>query len=76
MGMVKLDNPEPEFTQVEVKVLQELIRDRQWWDEALKRAKRIGIIAGAVFAGLAMLAAWWPWITRVVQFFIKDVPIE
>lgn len=76
MGMVKLDNTEPEFTQVEVKVLQELIRDRQWWDEALKRAKRIGIIAGAVFAGLAMLAAWWPWITRVVQFFIKDVPIE
>lgn len=74
--MVKLDNTEPEFTQVEVKVLQELIRDRQWWDEALKRAKRIGIIAGAVFAGLAMLAAWWPWITRVVQFFIKDVPIE
>jgi len=62
------------LTEDELKVLKEVAKDRLWWDGALSRMKKIGIIAGTIFAGLAFLAMWWPWITNIVQFLIKDVP--
>lgn len=62
------------LTDDELKVLKKVAKDRLWWDGTLSRMKKIGIIAGAVFAGLAFLAMWWPWITHIVQFLIKDVP--
>lgn len=60
----------------EVEALKQMIKDRLWWSEATKRAKRIGLIAGGFFAVLAFVAMWWPWITRIVQLIIKDVPIQ
>ena len=59
----------------DLKALKEIIKARQWWNEATKRIKKISIIAGTILTGLAALAIWWPWITRIVQFFIKDIPI-
>jgi hypothetical protein len=63
-----------ELSEDEIKVLQSIIRDRLWWEEATRRAKRVSIIAGGILGALALLGTWWPWITHVVQFFIKDVP--
>ena len=65
---------EDKLTEEELKILKEIISDRQWWDEALNRFKKIGVIAAAFFATLAFLAMWWPWITGIVQALIKDVP--
>lgn len=65
---------EDKLSEEELKILKEIISDRQWWDEALSRFKKIGVIAAAFFATLAFLAMWWPWITGIVQALIKDVP--
>lgn len=54
--------------------LEEMIADRLWWDEALKRGRKFGIIIAACAATLAFLAVWWPWITSVAQAILKDVP--
>jgi hypothetical protein len=70
----KDDNAPEEFTTDELKILKELIHDRQWWDEALSRMKKIGIIAASFFTVLAFLAVWWPWITTIMQAVLKDVP--
>jgi hypothetical protein len=54
--------------------LQEIIADRLWWDEALRRGRKFGIIIAAGAATLAFLAVWWPWITAMAQAILKDVP--
>jgi len=62
------------FNEEEIMALKEVIADRIWWSGALKRIKKISVIAGSAFALLAFLALWWPWITRIMQFLIKDAP--
>lgn len=54
--------------------LKEMLADRLWWDEALKKVRKFGILIAAVAATLAFLAVWWPWITSVAQAILKDVP--
>lgn len=54
--------------------LKEMLADRLWWDEALKRGRKFGVIIAAVAATLAFLAVWWPWITSMAQALLKDVP--
>lgn len=64
------------LTPEELLALKEMIKDKLWWNEASKRIKRVSVIAGAVLGGLAFLALWWPWITRIVQLIIKDIPTQ
>lgn len=54
--------------------MQEILADRIWWQGTLKRARRVGWIAGGAAFVLMGLSMWWPWITRMVQFIIQDVP--
>lgn len=54
--------------------LKEMLADRLWWDEALKKFRKFGIIIAGGAACLAFLAVWWPWITSVAQAILKDVP--
>lgn len=63
-----------ELDEDEENALKEMIKDRLWWNMAIQKAKKIGLIAGGFFALLAFLAMWWPWITSMVQFIIKDIP--
>lgn len=62
------------LTSRQAAALAEIISDRLWWQEAVKRARVIGLWAAGVTAGLALMASWWPWITRVAQFILQDVP--
>ena len=62
------------LTEEELKILKDVVKDRVWWNEAIVRFKKVGVIAAAIFGGLAFLAMWWPWITHIVQAMIKDVP--
>ncbi len=63
-----------ELNPAEKEVLREMIDDRLWWDQAVRRAQRFGIIIAAGAATLAFLAVWWPWITSIAQALLKDVP--
>lgn len=62
------------LTPEEKAALKEIIDDRLWWDQALRRARKFGIMIAAAAATLAFLAVWWPWITSVAQALLKDVP--
>lgn len=75
---VVLENGEIAYklSEQQAKALGKIIEDRLWWDEALRRGKRIGVIVGIILASLALLSTWWPWITRMVQFLIQDVPTK
>ena len=58
----------------EKQALKEMLADRLWWDEALKKGRRFGIIVAGIATMLAFLAVWWPWITSMAQALLKDVP--
>lgn len=62
------------LTPAEKTALKEMLADRLWWDETLKKARKFGILIAAGAATLAFLAVWWPWITAVAQAILKDVP--
>lgn len=62
------------LSEKQAKVLEQMIADRIWWEETQRRFKRVGLIAAFFFAFLASASAWWPWITRMAQFFLQDVP--
>lgn len=62
------------LSEKQAEALEKVIEDRIWWDEASRRIKNVAIVGGVLFGLLAALAAWWPWITRIVQLIIKDVP--
>lgn len=64
----------PVFTPEQVDVLEAIITDRLWWEEFLRRSKLAGTVIGLGLAVLMGLAAWWPWITRIIQSIIVDVP--
>lgn len=68
------ENENINLTEEEILALKQVIADHIWWYGALKRVKKISVIAGSAFALLAFIALWWPWITRIMQFLIKDVP--
>lgn len=77
----QIPTPKPEdpetilrLTPAKKKALEEIIADRLWWDEAIKRATRMGAIIVAGAAALAFLSAWLPWITSLAQALLKDVP--
>jgi hypothetical protein len=74
---VNTPNEEPTqltLTPAQKVALEEMIADRLWWDEALRRGRKFGIIIAAGAATLAFLAVWWPWITAMAQAILKDVP--
>lgn len=62
------------LTDAEKAALKEMLADRLWWDEALKRFRKFGVIVLGVASVLAFLAVWWPWITSIAQMILKDVP--
>lgn len=71
------DNPDDmlvTLSQAERIALKEMLADRLWGDEALKKGRRFGILIAAGAATLAFLAVWWPWITSIAQAILKDVP--
>lgn len=71
------DNPDDmlvTLSQAERIALKEMLADRLWWNETLKKGRRFGILIAAGAATLAFLAVWWPWITSIAQAILKDVP--
>lgn len=74
-----MTDPKPEdenlnLIPAEQQALREMLKDRLWWDEAIKRGSRLGVIIVGIASALAFLAVWWPWITNVAQAVLKDVP--
>ncbi len=55
-------------------MLSELTAERIWWKGAKTRLKGLGVLVGLLLGGLMTLSIWWPWITRVMQAILKDVP--
>lgn len=75
--MAPPDNPNENtlhLTPAQKTALEEMIADRLWWDEALRRGRKFGIIIAAGAGALAFLAVWWPWITSIAQALLKEVP--
>lgn len=62
------------FSPEHVAIIEQMIDDRIWWEGTWQRMKRIGVVAGAVTGALVLLANWWPWVTRVMQAILPDVP--
>lgn len=70
----EMGNVAIELTPAEKEALREMLADRLWWDQALKKGRRFGIIVAGLATMLAFLAVWWPWITSMAQALLKDVP--
>ena len=62
------------LTQEQYDALASMLDDRIWWDATIRRVRRFSFVFAIVLGGLVGLATWWPWISRVVQAIIKDVP--
>jgi hypothetical protein len=70
----KVPTTQGELTAQELRIIRGMIEDRIWWESTYVRFRRVSVIAGILFGGLTLLAAWWPWITHIVKFFLQDVP--
>lgn len=62
------------FTPEQLVAIEAMIADRIWWQGAWSRVNRISGRLAFVLAALMTVSLWWPWITRIAQFLLQDVP--